>query len=259
MALFNSVRFQTSIYASFVALLVIWIIHIVSTMIGMELGWLGVLPRELSGLKGVLFAPLIHDDFTHLFYNSMPLIVLITMISFFYRQVAIKATSLMYLLTGLAVWLFARENVFHIGASGVVYALVSFVFFSGLFRRNIKSIILALIVTLLYSGMAAGVLPNQDGISWESHLFGALVGLYVAYLYKNEIEPDSEYGLDNPWVRKNRFPEEEGQYFLERDTFEKTKAEKRLELEKLREAREQRAQNNEGGGFQWTRDDTRKG
>ena len=255
MALINSVKLQTSIYAAFVSLLVIWIIHIVSSMIGMELGWLGVLPRHISGLKGILFAPLIHDDFTHLFYNSMPLVVLVTMISFFYRKVAIKAVSLMYLLTGLSVWLFARE-VFHIGASGVVYALVSFVFFSGLFRRNIKSIILALIVTLLYSGMAAGVLPNQEGISWESHLFGAFVGLYVAYLYKNEIEQDDEFGTDNPWVRKNRFPEEEGQYFLERDAFDKTKEEKRMELERLRELRRQREQDAENNAFKWTRDDT---
>lgn len=255
MALINSVKLQTSVYAAIVALIVIWIIHLISSMLGLELGYLGVYPRNISGLKGILFAPLIHDDFAHLFYNSMPLTVMIGMVSFFYRKVAVKAVGLMYLLTGIAVWLFARE-VFHIGASGVVYALVSFVFFSGIFRRNIKSIILALIVTLLYSGMAAGIFPNQDGISWESHLFGAFVGLYVAYLYKDQIEQDDEFGTDNPWVRKNQFPEEEGQYFLERDTFEKTREEKRLELERLREARRQREANQNDSGFNWTQNDT---
>jgi len=171
-----------------------------------------------------------------------------------YRKVALKSIGMMYFLTGLAVWLFARP-VFHIGASGVVYALVSFVFFSGLFRRNIKSIILALIVTLLYSGMVTGIFPNKEGISWESHLFGALIGLYVAYFYKNEIEQDDE-GNESPWVRKERFVEEEGQYFLNRDTFEMTKAERAAQMQKLNELKRQRAMREQGGNSGWTSDDT---
>jgi len=230
------------------------VVHVVATMFDIELGWLGVLPRNLSGLKGIIFAPLVHDDFGHLFYNSMPLMVLVGMISFFYRKVALRSIVMMYILTGLAVWLFARE-VFHIGASGVVYALVSFVFFSGLFRMNIKSIILALIVTLLYSGMVTGIFPNKDGISWESHLFGALVGLYVAYFYKNEIELDDE-STENPWVRKERFVEEEGQYFLDRNTFDMTKKERAAQLEKLNELQRQREARAQQGFNSWTSDDT---
>ncbi len=252
MAIINSTKLQTSVYTSFIAILVIWVVHVVASMFSIELGWLGVLPRHISGLKGILFAPLVHDDFSHLFYNSMPLLVLVGMISFFYRKVALKSIAMMYLLTGLAVWLFARE-VFHIGASGVVYALVSFVFFSGIFRRNIKSIILALIVTILYSGMVTGIFPNKEGISWESHLFGALVGLYVAYFYKNEIEQD-DLGNENPWVRNERFVEEEGQYFLDRKTFDMTKEERTLKLKELQKQREAREQ-----GYNWTSDDTGKG
>lgn len=251
MARINSTKLQTSAYAAFISILVIWIIHTLASMFGMELGWLGILPRHVAGLKGIILAPLIHDSYQHLFYNSMPLLVMVGMITFFYRKVAIRSISMMYVLTGLAVWLFARP-VFHIGASGVVYALVSFVFFSGLFRRNIRSIILALVVTLLYSGMVTGIFPNQEGISWESHLFGAVVGLYVAYFYKNEIEHD-QMGADSPWVRKNELPEEESQFFFDRDTFEKTRAERRAELERLNEIERQQADNVR---ITWTSDNT---
>ncbi|MBT8218841.1 MAG: rhomboid family intramembrane serine protease [Bacteroidia bacterium] len=251
MALINSVKLQTAAYASFISILVLWIIHIIASMLGMELGWLGILPRHVVGLKGILFAPLIHDNFQHLFYNSMPLLVMVGMITFFYRKVAIRSISMMYVLTGLAVWLFARP-VFHIGASGVVYALVSFVFFSGLFRRNVRSIILALVVTMLYSGMVTGIFPNQQGISWESHLFGAVIGLYVAYFYKNEIEHD-QMGAESPWVRTKDLPEEEGQFFFDRETFEKTRAERRAEIERLREIERQQADNVR---ITWTSDRT---
>lgn len=253
MAIINSIKLQTAAYTSFISILVLWIIHIIASLLGMELGWLGILPRHVAGLKGILLAPLIHDNFQHLFYNSIPLLVMVGMITFFYRKVAIKSISMMYLLTGFAVWLFARP-VFHIGASGVVYALVSFVFFSGLFRRNVRSIILALVVTLLYSGMVTGIFPNQEGISWESHLFGAVIGLYVAYFFKNEIERD-EVGSESPWVRKNELSEEESQFYFDRDTFEKTRAERRLELERLKEIERQQTENVR---ITWISDDTNK-
>lgn len=254
MGLINSVKLQTSVYAAFISIALIWIVHLVASMFSIELGSLGVLPRHISGLKGILFAPLIHADFQHLFYNSMPLVVLVGIISFFYRKVALKSIVMMYVLTGAAVWIFARP-VFHVGASGVVYALVSFVFFSGLFRRNVKSIILALIVTILYSGMVTGIFPNKDGISWESHLFGAIVGLYVAYFYKNEIEQD-DAGTESPWVRNERFVEEEGQYFLDRNTFDMTKQERAAQLERLQELKRQREAREQG--YNWTQDDTRQ-
>lgn len=254
MAMFKSIKFQTAVYASFVSVALLWIVHIITSMLQLDMGWLGILPRKVSGLKGILFSPFIHDNFGHLFYNSMPMLVLVGMITYFYRRVAFKSIMMMTLLTGLAVWLFARQ-VFHIGASGVVYSLVTFVFFSGLFRRNIKSIILALVVTILYSGMVTGIFPNQEGISWESHLFGALVGLYVAYFFKDEVEQDDEAGTENPWVRKPIFEEEEGQFFLDRDAFDKTKSERAAELERLHKLREQQRLN-DLGGFRWNSDDT---
>ncbi len=198
-----------------------WLIHFVQLLTGTDLGTYGILPREAYGLRGILFSPFIHDDLPHLLSNSAPILILSVIILYFYRRVATRSMLMIYLLTGFAVWLFARR-VFHIGASGVVYGLLSFVFWSGIFRRSIKSIILALIVTFLYSGYFWGILPNQEGISWESHLLGGLAGIFTAYWYKEEIEADEE-AQPPSWEREDLSAET---YFLPRDTFEKTKTER---------------------------------
>ncbi len=128
---------------------------------------------------------------------------------------------------------------YHIGASGVLYGLISFIFWSGIFRRNIRSIVLALIMILMYSGMIVGLFPDAEGqISWQSHLIGGVIGLILAFQYREILEPDELQHFE-----KFQFePEGEKQFFLERDTFEKTKSER------------------DNGGFQdsdgWVRDDT---
>ncbi|MCC6725662.1 MAG: rhomboid family intramembrane serine protease [Saprospiraceae bacterium] len=202
---------------------VMWGVFMVEVIFDLDFGAYGVFPREVLGLRGILFAPLVHDNFQHLISNSAPMFVLSFIIMYFYRRVAFRSIMMIYLLTGFAVWLFARK-VFHIGASGVVYGLLSFVFWSGIFRRSLKSIILALIVTVLYSGYLGGILPNQEGISWESHLLGALVGVFTAYWYKEEIEAD-EKAQPPSWEGENS----EASFFLNRDVFDKTKAEREAE------------------------------
>lgn len=209
----------------------LWVVHLLKLTLNLNLGNYGLMPREIDGAIGILTSPFIHGNLQHIISNSVPLFVLTAMIIIFYRRVAYQAIFLIYLLTGVAVWLFARGNVIHIGASGVVYGLVSFVFWTGLFRRNIKSIILALIVTILYSGYFMGILPTQKGISWESHLFGALVGIVVAFWFKNNKESDED--TKSSWDDE----EENSEYFLPRDTFEKTKAQRALE-ERLRQSGE---------------------
>ena len=212
-----------SLKQAFRYLLLLWAVHLLQLLSQSDFGNYGIFPREMFGLRGVLFAPLIHDhsDIRHLLSNSAPVVILSTIILYFYRRVATRSMLMIYLLTGLTVWLFARR-VFHIGASGLVYGMVSFVFWSGIFRRSLKSVILALIVTILYSGYFWGILPNQEGISWESHLLGALTGIFTAYWYKEEIEADEEE-MQPSWERE---PPEEARYFLERDAFELTKAER---------------------------------
>jgi membrane associated rhomboid family serine protease len=219
----NTQRILSSLKLPFQFIVLIWGIHFFQVLTNTDFGGFGVYPREIFGLRGVLFAPLIHDDLRHLISNSAPLFLLAVIIMLFYRRVAVRGMAMIYLLTGVAVWLFARR-VYHIGASGVVYGLVSFVFWSGVFRRSLKSIILALIVTFLYSGYFLGILPNQEGISWESHLLGGLVGIFTAYWYKEEIEADEQ-------KQPPSWEEEPGEptFFLDRDVFEKTKAERQRE------------------------------
>lgn len=188
----------------------LWIVHILKLSLDLPMGNYGLMPRDVDGAIGILTSPWIHGSLQHLMSNSVPLFLLSMMIILFYPRVAFRSIVLIYVITGIFVWLFARGGVIHIGASGVVYGLVSFVFWSGVFRRNIRSIILALVVTLLYSGYFMGILPNQKGISWESHLCGGIVGIIVAYWMRHAIEEEE---------REEELIPETKEYFLPRDTF----------------------------------------
>jgi membrane associated rhomboid family serine protease len=214
-------KFIEAIQFPIIFVILMWVVHLFKVAFQLSLGGYGVYPRAVDGLKGILLSPLIHGDFHHLISNTVPIFALSVMIFLFYRKIAFQSFILIYLLTGLAVWLFARP-VYHIGASGVVYGLVSFVFWNGIFRRNVKSIALALIVTTLYSGYFLGILPNQPGISWESHLFGGIVGILVSFLFKSSIEKDEEV-KENPWLSE---ASEQPRNYLDPEVFEKTRQEK---------------------------------
>ncbi|MBT8380451.1 MAG: rhomboid family intramembrane serine protease [Ignavibacteria bacterium] len=157
---------------------------------------MGLLPRNLAGLLGIVTAPLIHGDFSHLISNTFPLIVLGWIILFFYPRISFFLFVFIYLLTGILVWIFARQ-VYHIGASGIVYGFVSFLFFSGLFRKDNTSIVLALIITFLYGGIIWGMLPGLKGISWESHSLGAFTGLLAAFIFRNVDPPAKKYDWED--------------------------------------------------------------
>ncbi len=217
-------RFYNSLRFPLLFIVVIWLVHIVQFIGGFNFGQFGIFPHSLLGLRGILLAPLIHADFGHLISNSVPMFALSGIIFYFYPRVAFRSFLMIYLLTGLAVWLLGR-SVFHVGASGVVYGLVAFVAWNGIFRRDIKSIVLALIVVFFYQGMFAGILPNQEGISWESHLYGALVGIFTSFFYKEELEEDELEPVD-PFTEEIV---ESNTYFLPRNTFEKTRAQREWE------------------------------
>lgn len=221
MAKFFTTRLWASLRFPLIALALMWIIQIVQWLLGIELGFLGIYPRTIEGLKGILFAPMVHGDFGHLLSNSPPFLVLTAMVLFFYRRIALPAFVLIYLLTGMAVWIFGRE-VFHIGASGVIYGLVAFVFWNGVFRRNLKSMALAAIVLFYYGSMVAGIVPGQSGISWESHLLGAISGILVSFGFKKRLEPDEER-------QKPALEQPSDTFFLNRDAFEKTREQRQRE------------------------------
>jgi membrane associated rhomboid family serine protease len=223
-------------------IVILWLTEFYETFSGHDLYRWGIYPREWDSLIGVITAPLIHSDFEHLISNTVPLFTLTSVMIFFYRKVALPSYIVIQIFTGLAVWIFARPS-YHIGASGVVYGLVSFVFWSGVFRRNIKSIVLALIIVVMYSGYFYGILPNKEGVSWESHLFGGIVGIFAAFLFKN-VQEEDEKKVVYSW----ELEEEEGRDFLPRDIFEKTKEQRRIEAEIRRRQ--------ELWGDDWTSDTT---
>ena len=181
----NHLSFKTSMFvipAIFVG--VIWSVYWFEIQFGFNFNKFGVYPRDLVGLRGVFFTHFIHSDTNHLFNNSIPLFVLLSSLFYFYKQVAYKVLCYGGLLTGLLTWMISRES-YHIGASGIVYLLFSFVFFSGIIRKHYRLVALSLIIIFLYGSMVWYVLPIKDGMSWEGHLSGFLVGLFFAVFYKN--------------------------------------------------------------------------
>lgn len=166
-------------------LFIIWFVYFIEIKFGFNFNKFGVYPRTVSGLKGVFLMHFLHSDTSHLFSNSVPLFVLSTSLFYFYRNVAFKVLLLGGILTGFFTWLIARD-AFHIGASGIVYLLFSFIFFSGIFKKYYRLVSLSLVVIFLYGSMIWYVLPIKDGMSWEGHLSGFLVGLGFALLYKNK-------------------------------------------------------------------------
>lgn len=150
--------------------------------IGGKLDADGIVPRQLSGLDGVLWAPLLHGGWPHLIANTIPFLVFgfLAMANGIGQFVAVTAT--IWLLGGLGVWLTAPDNTVHIGASGVIFGWLVFLLVRGFFARSLKQIALAVPLFLLWGGVLLGVLPGQPGVSWQGHLFGALAGLLAAWL-----------------------------------------------------------------------------
>lgn len=161
----------------------IWVIYWVEIQFSFNFNNFGVYPRTLKGFRGVFFTHFIHSNTGHVFNNSIPLFVLLSSLFYFYKEVAYKVLFLGGFLTGFLTWIIARES-YHIGASGIVYLLFSFVFFSGIIRKHFRLVALSLIVIFLYGSMIWYVLPIKEGMSWEGHLSGFLIGLFFAVIYR---------------------------------------------------------------------------
>jgi len=188
-------RLAARIALSFVALL--WFIELMNWGFDLGLERFGVRPRQLAGLPGILLAPLLHAGFSHLLANSLPLLVLGTVMLHLYPNSALKVIPAVYLGPGVAVWLFARGSD-HIGSSGLVYGLVAYVFVAGLIRRDRRAIAASLLVSFLYGTLVWGVLPIQPGVSWETHLAAALIGLTLAIaLRRLDIPPRKRYAWED--------------------------------------------------------------
>ncbi|MEQ9439455.1 MAG: rhomboid family intramembrane serine protease [Cyclobacteriaceae bacterium] len=161
-----------------------WGVFFLDQLYPVDLAMFGILPRTIPGLIGIFTAPLLHGSVAHLVSNTMPVIILGTVLYMFYRPIARRVFLQCYFLTGILVWLFARTSI-HIGASGLIYGLAFFLIFFGLFQRDFKSLLISIVMMIVYGGIFYGVLPTQSYVSWESHLLGGLVGLLNAITNSN--------------------------------------------------------------------------
>jgi len=191
-------RLAVKIASGFVALL--WVIAVLDWALDLGPEDFGVRPRQLAGLPGILFAPLLHGGFGHLIANSPPLLVLGTTMLYLYPQSALRVLPAVYLGPGIAVWLFARGSS-HVGASGLVYGLVSYIFVAGLLRRDRRAIAASLLVCFMYGALVWGVLPIERGVSWETHLAAAVIGVLLAIaLRRLDIPPRRRYSWEDEEV-----------------------------------------------------------
>lgn len=174
-------RLGVSLFIPLLLVLVIWLMHLVAlNTAGASLFWLGIYPRTVAGLVGIVLSPLLHQGWEHALSNSLALLVFGIALFYFYPREAWRVFLLGWLLSGLLTWMMGR-SAYHIGASGLIYVLGAFLFFRGWRVRRRALAALSLVVTFLYGSMVWGIFPNNTNISWEGHLAGALVGILLAY------------------------------------------------------------------------------
>lgn len=186
---------------------VVWFVWLSDAYLGLDLARYGLRPRDVEGLIGIFSAPFLHGDLEHIFSNTLPLIVSLTAILYLYPNSALRVMPMVWLGGGLLAWLIGRPNI-HIGASGFVYGILAFVFLGGVFRRDMRSVGVSLMVWFLYGSMVWGVLPIRMEMSWEMHLSGAVLGIVMAFLYRDwDRVPVKRYEWEDDDTVPDWFPE----------------------------------------------------
>ena len=184
--------------------LVLWLVFWYELKFNHSLSHFGIYPREVFGLKGIFFSPFLHGDLEHLSNNSIALLILLPILRYFYREQTFVVLLLGVLFSGLGTWLLGRPS-YHIGASGLIYALVSFIFFKGIFTKYYRLVALSFTIVLLYGGSVWYMFPNiKEGISWEGHFAGFFVGLALALVLKT---PQFGNSIFYDWQKPDFNPE----------------------------------------------------
>ncbi|WP_242133341.1 rhomboid family intramembrane serine protease [Aestuariivivens marinum] len=202
-------KFSTGVIAyPIFFVLTIWLVFWFEVRFGFNFSKYGIYPQTLKGLRGVLLSPFIHGNIQHLYHNTIPLFVLSAAMFYFYRAITWKVILWGILFSGFLTWYIGRPS-YHIGASGLIYVLISFTFFKGIFAKHFRLIALSLLIVFLYGSMIWYTLPIEEGISWEGHLSGLIVGLAFALFFRKEIakpkkyiwEQESYNGDEDPFLR----------------------------------------------------------
>jgi membrane associated rhomboid family serine protease len=219
--------FKNVIIWPIVMLGLIWIVSIIDFALlnGQFSYWYGLHTRQLAGVPGIFMAPFLHRGWPHLLSNSFPFLTLSGLLVFFYPRLWPRVLGTLWIGTGALVWMLGR-SVTHIGASGVVYALAAFLAFSGIFRRDFRAVVVSLVVLFYYGGMVVGILPGQEGVSWESHLLGLVMGAFGGWLFRGQLE---DHEIETKRRAAARHKPREKEQFLDPDTFDKTRQERQQE------------------------------
>jgi membrane associated rhomboid family serine protease len=202
-------NFRLALKVSLLFLAALWLVFLLDSLLGLKLIRFGLRPGSLPGLVGVVTAPLLHGNVEHILSNSMPLIVSLTAILYFYPYSSIRVIPLIWLGSGLLAWLIGRPSM-HIGASGFIYGLLAYVFLSGILRKDMRSVAVSLLVGFLYGSMIWGVLPIRAHMSWELHLSGAFMGVFLAFVYRKwDRVPLVRYAWEDDDTVPEWYPDEE--------------------------------------------------
>lgn len=179
---------KKNINITLIAVAVLWAIFILNYIVFFfDFRSLGIRPRTVGGLVGIAASPFLHGSLSHIISNSIPFVILLFTLLTFYKKIWIEVSFFSALIGGLMVWILARGGTNHIGMSGVIFSYIAFFITSGILRRNIKTLSIAVVVFFLYGfSLLRGIIPGQEGISWEGHLFGAIAGVIIAWVYKDK-------------------------------------------------------------------------
>ncbi len=178
-----------------ILIIIIWGVKITEDILQTSFHTFGVFPLKTEGLKGIIFSPLIHGSYQHLYSNTLPLLILGWALFYFYRELGLRITLFAWIMSGLWVWVFARES-WHIGASGIIYSWAAFLFVSGVIRGHPRLMALSLLVAFLYGSLVWGIFPLRERVSWEGHLMGLMAGAVLALFYKGTGPQRKQYSWE---------------------------------------------------------------